>query len=272
MNSEHLIILDVFSFPLRNCRIYQEKIADFYESGKSRYEWEKIRQSYILTQNQAIINICAPCPLNLLQQAEGCRYKIQGLTTILAIINQIKPDSLFLNYDYYNTRLDRDDTLALADELKNLKINLNNQPWSAAEVKELANPFLPVTDENKPLAIYPWDGIPEGNWFAQKDYSLLGIAAEGLLLKDTRDDDPPLVLSRIFKEGESLYGENLEGKFIPLSHSAYSFPVFEDYSQEIEIKHAKISLAQAFEELLNTLETFLETAVKSRIGIEINSL
>jgi hypothetical protein len=272
MNLEYALILDIFGYPLRPCRIHQEKIADFYETGKPRFEWEKIRQSYILTKDPAILQICAPCPLNLMEQPEGCRGKLRDFAVLLNVFRRFKPDSLFFTYDYAQTVLDKNATIALADELKELKISLNEYPWSAAVVQE--RPISPLlhTLQEQPLAIYPWDGSADENWFASRDYILLGIAEEGLLLKDSRDEAPALELNSLWRDGFDIYGETQKGQTLHLAPSPQGLPFFEDYPQEIEIKFVKLPAAQLFQDSLALWELFLETAVRHKIGIEIKQI
>ena len=51
MNKLYQIQIDTFSVPHRHCRAYQERIIDFYDTGKPRFAWEKIRQEFILQQD-----------------------------------------------------------------------------------------------------------------------------------------------------------------------------------------------------------------------------
>ena len=47
MQTWHKIRLDVYRVSYRACRPYQEKIDDFYDNGKIRFQWDMIRQAYL---------------------------------------------------------------------------------------------------------------------------------------------------------------------------------------------------------------------------------
>jgi len=52
MQTYHRLKIDISRVSYRICRPYQEKIDDFYESGKIRFQWDMIRQAYLLSGEQ----------------------------------------------------------------------------------------------------------------------------------------------------------------------------------------------------------------------------
>jgi hypothetical protein len=273
MRIDYELSLDIFRYPLRNCRMHQEKIADFYETGKPRFEWEKIRQSYIIARDPTLIQVCSSCPLNVAGEPEGCHSRLFDFDTLLPILQQLKPESLILSYDYRKAVLDKNAAIAWADELKELTLILNEHHWSAAAVQERAlEPIMDTDMADQYQAIYPWDGSSDESWFAERDYILLGIAQDSVRYKDSRDDAPAFRFTRLWNDNGDIYGETGDAQVLQLASSPEGQPVFEDYPDGIEIKLVKLPVGKLFHDILTRLEAFLETAVKCRIGIEFKEL
>ena len=108
MQTWHDLKLDIFRVSYRACRPYQEKIDDFYDNGKIRFQWDMIRQAYIMAGDQTLPAICEQCPLNIKQTCEGCHTEIEGLPAFLNILVKYMPESVLLNYKLYHDFIDID--------------------------------------------------------------------------------------------------------------------------------------------------------------------
>jgi hypothetical protein len=275
MKSLHRIKLDVFQVSYRHCRPYMEKIDDFYESGAPRFQWDMIRQAYMLRNDSTLPAICGDCPLNLTYQPEGCQSEVLGINIFLKVLTKFKAEAELLKYNLYDDILDVDSTRRLLADIEEADQLLQKLKWPIAQVYFKG---APVGEKGPDGALHPiyyeWDGEEEDNYSQGSEGYFWGRTQEGIVVKDSFGNRIDMVFKRLFKEGFGIYGESLEGKlhtFIPVMGH---FPSWDDIGprRNSELIATEIQAEIVFKDLLNIMTVFCQEALRNNTGLQFTYL
>jgi hypothetical protein len=175
------IEINISQVPNRLCRFYQERIYDYHADGKVQYEWDRIRQSWMLHHDPTIEQICGPCPLNILQEPEGCKCELNEFEVFLNALTMIKADSMLLQKNTLNCAFNDQETVALIEELENLYEHGKMINWPVAQV--FYSDGTAAVSENsmktEGLVYFEWTGEDEENFFTSNRGYHIGICKEG---------------------------------------------------------------------------------------------
>ncbi|MCL5037526.1 MAG: hypothetical protein M1269_10510 [Chloroflexi bacterium] len=268
MDRRFKISVDVFRIPHRRCRIFQEQISDFYQDGRPRFQWEVIRQNWMLSRNNTILEICGDCRLNLTETVEGCSTTIDYLDSYLAAVAVARPDSILLSL-LQNNVYEYDALEVFVKELKSVTDDLENITWYGAQLFAFA---LPVPDENGKPLIYPWDGDPHGYYFFSNAAYSTGVSTEGILLRELRGGQPS-VFTSLLRHGPQILGMDRQGSMHNLVPDGGIMPAWESPSHEIsELRHVKMSALEIFRHIHETLILFAGTASKEQTAFMVEEV
>jgi hypothetical protein len=275
MKSLHRIKIDIFKVSYRLCRPYQEKIDDFYEDGGIRFQWDMIRQAYLLGNDSTLAAICGDCPLNLTYQPEGCLTEVQGINIFLKVLLKLKPEAELLKYSLFDDILDVDATRQLLSDVEEAQALLQKIKWPIAQVFCQGAPLGERDQHGTILPIfYEWDGEEEDNFSFGSEGYFWGRTQEGIVVKDNFGNRIDMVFKRLFKEGFGVYGESQEGKlhtFIPVMGH---FPSWDDPGARkgSELIATEIPAEVVFKDLLEALAVFCQEALRNNTGLQFTYL
>lgn len=270
MQTWHKIKLDVYRVSYRACRPYQEKIDDFYDNGKIRFQWDMIRQAYLMAGEQTLPAICAQCPLNLRLDCEGCQIEIDGLSAFLNLTVKYMPESVLLNYRLQYDFLDIDIVRQLYKEMLEFEKMLADIKWPVARVLNGDSPVMipDGTGGGNPL-YYPWEGEEEETFPFGSDSYYWGMNKDGIVVKDSFGNKAPYSFKKLYKQGFGVYGISDTGKMHTFVPVLGKFPSWSDPSgftgSELVADEEKASLV--FAKQLNTIIVFAEEAMKNNTGL-----
>jgi hypothetical protein len=273
LRSLHLVEIDIFNIPYRPCRPYQERIADYYNSGRPRFEWEKIRQKMLMEGDQAIVRVCSPCGLNILGDAEGCKIRIEGLTTFLSIVSNLSPQNRLSGFSFSDDLLSRDDTRILHDELERLSGELTDMKWPVAQL------FLDDEPQPDPTGMrgalfYEFEG---GDLmtvvFSNKGFTV-GIGRDGLEVTESSGTNLPERFTRLWKDGANVYGETVGGRLMPFLPVENELPAWDDSPNfaRSELRLIELPLLEIFADVIESLLVFASTALANNTGLKISAV
>ncbi len=275
MQTWHKIKLDIYRVSYRSCRPYQEKIDDFYDNGKIRFQWDMMKQAYLMAGDQTFPAVCSQCPLNLRLVCEGCNMEIDGLFSFLNVLVQYMPECILLNYKLQDDFLDIDIVRQLYNEMIDLEKQLEKVDWPVARVMNGDSPVLaPDGQDGEQELFYPWEGEDEDTYPYGSESYYWGRSKDGIIVKDSFGNKAPYTFSKLYKEGFGVYGVSTDGKlhtFVPVMGK---FPIWsnpEGYGgQELvaDIKKASV----VFRKQLNAIIVFAEEAMKNNTGLIFEQL
>ena len=275
MQTWHDLKLDIFRVSYRACRPYQEKIDDFYDNGKIRFQWDMIRQAYIMAGDQTLPAICEQCPLNIKQTCEGCHTEIEGLPAFLNILVKYMPESVLLNYKLYHDFIDIDIVRQLYNEMEDFRKLLDDVKWPVAKVMTDGQPVMVPDDTGGEHELfYPWEGEEDDTYPNGSDSYYWCRNKNGILVKDSFGNRAPYPFVKLYKEGFGVYGLTAEGKihtFVPVLGKFPNWNNQDGYGgQELVASDEKAS--HVFKRQLDILGMFAEEAMKNNTGLIFEQL
>jgi len=269
MSKLYQLSLDIFSVLHRHCRQYQEKIVDFYDNGRPRFAWEKIRQDYILQLNNRLGEICAPCPLNLEQLPEGCKLVTNDFFAFLNAVKATEKPSLFLDYNWDKAQIPFKEIPPFIEELEKISFALQNVSWCGAQVFNYGQPQNVMRLGESLPKIYLWEGNPYPNYFFTDQVHMLGISREGLILKEIGSGSESFY-QQIFRQGPEVFAKTLEGRTERIGDPSLPPLTWEEEPAQIsELRLVNSPANLTFVSLLKTLLIFAHNALTHRTGIMI---
>lgn len=275
MKTYHRIKIDIPRVSYRTCRPYQEKIDDFYESGKIRFQWDMIKQAFLLGQDSTLPVICSQCPLNIFQQPEGCQGDIVGLNIFLKVLARFKADAELLKYQLFDDILDIDGTRNLLNDMLESREYLEKLDWPVAQVHFKGVPVTYTGEDGIARNIfYEWDGEEEETYPHGQEGYFWGRSQEGIVVKDNFGNKMPFVFNKLYKEGFGVYGASADGRvhtFVPVMGH---FPSWDDVEpgRQSELMATEIKASLVFGDILDILRLFSQEALKNNTGLSILSL
>ncbi|MDQ7824496.1 MAG: hypothetical protein RDV48_16965 [Candidatus Eremiobacteraeota bacterium] len=270
MKSIHRIKLDIFKVSYRICRPYQEKIDDFYEDGKIRFQWDMIKQAHLLGNDTTLPAVCTSCPLNIYCQAEGCQGEILGMNIFLRVLSRIKPDASLFQYSLLYDVLDIEATRRLYQDITETEGFLEKLKWPIAQVFYGS---MPVSydrgDGTYRFIFYEWEGEEEETYPQGSEGYFWGRSQEGIAVKDNFGNRMPYIFSKIYKEGFGVYGLSLDGMlhaFVPVMGH---FPSWDDIDprRNSELVATEAPASMVFKDTIDTLKIFAQEAMKHNTGL-----
>lgn len=271
----HQLKIDIFNVPYRHCRRYQEKIIDYYPDGRPLFEWERLRQNFILRNDQAITSVCQGCPLNIYNVVEGCQGDLYGLNAFIQAAGRVLPDSKFLKLSFEKATLEAEETLAILKELEVLGEKLKELRWPVAQLFYDSVPAMTNShDGTAKFVFFEWEGAEDINFKKGNESYFIGISQHGIVLKDIQGTSLPEEFKRLVKTGPAVYGETLEGNSINLPAINGLTPQWDELNPDAdsELAHTYLMASIIFKDVLEALLIFCRTAANNKTGIIINSL
>jgi hypothetical protein len=275
MKSFHRIKLDIFKVGYRSCRPYQEKIDDFYEDGRIRFQWDMIKQAYMLGQEATLPAVCGECPINIFYQAEGCIGDIEGLNVFLRVFTRFKPDAEILKYTFIDDVLDVDATRHLMTDLADFEKFIEKLKWPVAQVFFKNIPvYYTHADGSLRTIFYEWEGEEDDNYSQGTEGYFWGRSQEGIVVKDSFGNRTPLIFKKLYKMGFGVYGESVEGKNHVFTPIMGQFPSWDDTEprRESELVATEMPADVVFKDIMDMLTLFATEALKNNTGIQITSM
>lgn len=275
MKSFHRLKLDIYKVSYRICRPYQEKIDDFYESGKIRFQWDMIRQAYLLSNEQTLPAICSQCPLNIKGRPEGCQMELEELNTFVNVLGQLMPEATILNFNLYDDVLDMETVRLIYNDFLEADQTLAAKQWPVARVCNQGQQVL-IYDEdgNETELFYPWDGSEEESYPQGNEAYFWGRNPDGILVKDSFGNRAPFPFAKLYREGYGVYGMSYEGQlhtFIPVMSR---FPSWNDQygNGGQELIAGEMPASHVFKRILDSFILFCEEGMKNNTGIVVEQL
>lgn len=275
MQTYHRLKVDISRVSYRICRPYQEKIDDFYESGKIRFQWDMIRQAHLLSNDQTLPMVCAQCPLNIRLIPEGCQTELENLQIFLNVTAKYMPEALILNHDLSYHVFDIDEARQLYNDFLALEKILEDVEWPTALVCNNGEPVI-VQNEDGMLTefFYPWEGYDEDTYPEGSEAYYWGRNKSGILVKDSFGNQAPFPFVKLYKEGYGVYGESEAGQthgFVPVMGK---FPTWNDrYGNDgFELLASYEKGSKVFKRHLDNFIVFCEEAMKHNTGITLEHL
>ena len=267
--SLHDVEIDLFGFVYRPCRLYQERIADYYLNGKPRFEWEKLRQRRLVSGDGTQLRVCTPCPLNVLAEAEGCKVRIEALSSFLAVVSTLRPGSLLSRYSFTDDLLSLDDTALLLEECQVLARVLEHATWPVAQLYDGQEPRRSKTGMRE-LVFIEWDGSEETFIYSNPGYSL-ALTREGILVRESSGEVMPERFARLWQESASVWGETIGGRTLPFIPTSDQVPAWDGKGMfsRSQIRFLEMPVLQIYADVVDTLSVFSQTAVDHQVGLRI---
>ncbi|MFH0801772.1 MAG: hypothetical protein V2A78_05225 [bacterium] len=273
--AEHEIYLDIFKVPFRPCRPFQEKIADYTETGRARFQWEKIYQRWMIYRDTEIADTCVPCPMNLFPAPLGCEGHIPGLRSLWTLLEKAVPESALLKMKEKDNLILLDAVQDLAEEMKSLPATISLFQWPVAQVFFLGQPVYVegLLSTVIPL-LFEWNGQEEPGYQYSSAGYLLGRTQEGIILRETTGELLPQTFRRLWREGGPVYGETIEGEIMMIPAFNGVLPAWDsvDPCRDSQLMALEISAQEAFSRPLNLLKAFVDTAIYAKTGLGIRSI
>lgn len=273
--AEYEIYLDIFKVPFRPCRPYQEKIADYTETGRARFEWEKIYQRWMIFRDPEIAGLCGPCPMNLFPAPLGCEGRIPGLKSLWTFLEGVEPESALLKLRDRGRALEFEEVEGLSEEMRNIPAAISLFQWPVAQVFFLEQPvFVEGLLSTAIPLLFEWNGLEGPGYQYSSEGYLLGRTREGIILRETTGELLPQTFRRLWRESGAVFGETLEGEetMIPAFNGA--LPAWDsiDPLRDSQLAALEIPASEAFSRPLNILRAFMETSLYGKTGFGIRSV
>lgn len=275
MGTYHRLKLDISRVSYRICRPYQERIDDFYETGQIRFQWDMIRQAYLLSGEQTLPNVCYSCPLNIRLQPEGCQTELENMSIFLNMTAKYMPEAAILNYDLEYDEFDIEMTRQFYNDFLGLEKILEKVDWPTALVKADGEPVMIDDEDGEPTELfYPWEGYDEDTYPEGNVAYYWGRNNSGILVKDSFGNKAPYPFKRLMKTTYGVSGESDTGQihsFVPVMGK---FPAWNNRDgvdgDELVISTEKAT--KVFRRHLNNLIVFSQEAMKNNTGIVLEHL
>lgn len=269
------IEINISQVPNRLCRFYQEQINDYYADGRARYEWDRIKQNYILKQDPAIEQICGPCPLNILLDIEGCRGDLYDFDIFLKAIALVKPESILMQKNTLNAAFTDEETAELIKEMEGLQEQGQMITWPVAQVFNTDG--TPVTSEGSQkhdsLVYFEWLGDDEESFFTTNKGYHLGVARDGIIVKKNYGETLPEAFLSLSRKGFRVVGQTVSGKVVPIPLNRAKLPEWfpDNPEADTDLKFSEIPITHVFQDIFNMIIVYAETALQHYTGINIFS-
>ncbi|HEY3999023.1 MAG TPA: hypothetical protein VGO93_09180 [Candidatus Xenobia bacterium] len=265
----HRVAIDIYTIPYRGCRPYQEKIADYGTTGRPLFEWDKMRERYFIRGTPAIKEICEKCPMNIFGNIEGCQGEVEGLTIFLKVLLHLKPDSTLFRYRYQQDQLSHEETRSFLNELGRVHELLQNTEWPIAQV--FVDGEAKQVDGPRQVLYYEWEGDDDDTFVFSNDGYSVGIAKEGLVVKDASGRRQPYLFQRLVRTYADVSGETMEGQVIHFDTVRDAAPAWDDEPSlmQTELVYTICKGTDLFGDFLQVLSTVAEVALRHNTGIKL---
>ena len=274
--------LEIFGYTFRPCRGAQETIYEYHMDGRPRFEWEYLRQLWILERNPRIVDYCSDCPINIMGEVEGCKCQVDNLDIFFRALNELTPDSLWAKIPRDGTPVPSHQTAALLADLLGLKERLKELTWPVAIPRQDGSPYFEEVegfdDLGEPIAMqgrmnfYAWNGEgPPGLMFLNEGYTIY-LSRHGLMVKPTGQDPIPYVFNRLWREDMGVFGEDTRGEQIGFDVLVGRYPTWGASNDSgTELCFESIPAADVFAEILDLFEVFCSIAEEFEVGVLIKA-
>lgn len=266
--------IDIFPVPVRHCRYFQEHIFDYKDDGTAFYEWENIRQNYLLEIDDKMLDICGACPLNLLVDVEGCKGELFDFEIFLKVLPNVKPDSILLSRDLLNGEFTLEETRLLVAEMEKLQEYSGNISWPVAQVFDEGSP---VKDENsvkhEGLVYFMWSGEEQQAFFSSNQGYHLGLTNQGIIIRKNGGEALEEPFASLNRKGMRVTGQTVSGKTVPIPINRASLPEWWPgrEGENSELRFTSLPVSHLFADIFNMLIVFGNTSIKFVTGMKIFS-
>jgi hypothetical protein len=275
LKSLHQMEIDIFKVQWRPCRVFQETISDYYLSGKPRFEWESMRQLWLVRGAGRFAQVCGPCPLCITPVPEGCKAKMEGLSTFLKVVESIAPGALFLRYGYDSIVFDFEATQDLWDDLLDIRHVMESTRWPIAHAFNDGEPsYIVRADGRISYVCYEWEGLEEDTYIYGNEGYVLSLTKSGINVKENFGNVFPDSYRRLYREGYSVYGENEEGKLTSFPPVKGKIPEWDAEASRRggELVFLEPPLRDVYKDILGTLADYMKAALAAETGICVRAL
>lgn len=276
------LALDIFGYGFRPCRGPQETIYEYHMDGRPRFEWEYLRQLYIIEGNPTIVDYCADCPINIMAEVEGCKTQVDNLDIFFRALNELTPDSHWAKLPRDGTPVPSHQTAILLADLLALKDRLKELTWPVAVPRENGQPYYDQIEEETEtgevfvkqgrINLYAWNGEgPPGLMFLNEGYTIY-LSRHGLMVKPVGQDPIPYIFKRLWREDLGVFGEDTRGEQIGFDVLVGRYPTWGASTESgTELCFESMPAATVFAEILDLLEVFCSIAEEFEIGFLIKA-
>lgn len=270
--SSHEIGVDILAVEGRPCRPYQERIEEYAMDGRPRFAWEVLRSRWILGQDPAIVEICASCPLNIFQGAEGCRGTVEGLDLFFKAVGRIAPDSPWNDFPLDGRPVDSGTNRRLHAALAELEERFEGTPWTVAQVYRDGRPLVELlSDGTSRPRFYPWNGEAPPEIITSNTGYQVFLCPHGLIVKATYEDPVPHTFRKLWRDESGVFGQSAGGETVGFQMSLAHYPEWdpEEPTAPGELVMSELPASQVFRDPLDVLSVFTGVAQEADTGIWI---
>lgn len=274
VQSLHLIEIDIFRVPTRPCRHYQERIAEYYLSGKPRFEWDKMRQKNLMEGDLAIERVCETCNLNLLGGAEGCKIRVEGLDSFLRMLAQIRPETTLTRYSFADDLLGRDDAEAVYDEFQVLSELLVGVTWPVAQIYDRGEPRPNSSGGMRRNEYFEYQGGDEETFIYSNSGYAVALARDGLVVRESLGAALPERFVRLWKDGASVFGETVGRRVLPFLPLEDQLPAWDDSGPffPTELRFEELPALEIYGDIVETFLVYAPAAAHQNTGLKITQV
>ncbi len=269
------IEINISQVPNRFCRFYQEQIYEYTAEGKARFEWDRIKQEYIIYQNPTILDVCDPCPLNILLEAEGCKGELYEFDTFLKVLGIVKHDSIILQKNALNCEFTSEETEQLIREMEDLQDQGKMLTWPVAQVF-FADGSPAVSEESfksKNLVYYEWSGDDNDIYVTSNKGYHIGLTGEGIILKKNYGETIEETFNILSRKGMRVTGQTVAGKKVPIPMNRTQLPEWfpDDPGGDSELRFTELPISDVFRDVFDMIIVFGKAAMEHFTGVNIFS-
>lgn len=274
MRSLHQLEIDIFSIPYRPCRPYQERIADYYNSGRPRFEWEKIRQKNLMEGDQTIVRVCGSCNLNILGEPEGCRIQVENLNIFLGAVSALIPQTMLTRYTFQDDLISPEETRYVHQEFKTLSEALANETWPIAQIFDDDEPRRSKPGSIRPYETFEWAGNEDDTIIFSNAGYTVAIGRTGIVVRESLGEPLPESFVRLWKQSASVFGETVGGRRVPFLPIKECLPAWDDSRQFVpsELRYLDLSLLEVFGDVVDSFIGFSSVAMSHNAGLKVSAL
>ncbi len=269
------LAVDIFAVNARPCRLAQEKIVDYYSDGRPLFQWEEMRQLFVLKGNNDILRYCDPCFLSVFGGLEGCKGAVEHLDVLFRCLAEQAPESPWNEVPQDGTPIFPDKLRELAMQLELLREALHQHEWPIAQPRYHGDPVREVMADGHlgRRQFFIWDGQGPPSILAHNDGYQVYFSKHGLLVKPTYSDPIPHTFVKVWREERGSFGLSSSGETIGFPISRGRFPVwgFENVPGA-ELVVEVIPTDEAFADTLDILEVFVGMANQFDTGLTLKPL
>lgn len=271
--------LEIFSYSFRPCRQAQETIYEYMQDGRPQFEWEYLRQQWILQQDPQILDYCSECPINIMGEMEGCKCQVENLDIFFRALNELAPDSLWTRVPRNGVPTAIHEVAPLLADLLGMRDRFATLTWPSAVPKFEGTPYRDeVEDEDGyfqptgPPQFYAWNGEgPPGLLYLNEGYTVY-LSRHGLMVKPTGQEPVPYVFRRLWREDLGVFGEDGQGEQIGFDVLMGRYPTWGFSSDSgTELVFEPLPASEVFAEIFDLLEVFCSVALECETGILIKA-